>query len=100
MLAPAIARVLDRAVRGESLATAAAAEGVSITESVELDACHDGKPVCCVRPLALLDSFPVFAESPAAAPILASRRASLARALNRPVGFLAAASWTTTTPGL
>jgi hypothetical protein len=98
MLPPAATRVLDRAARGEELARAAAAESVLLDPVAELDACHDGKPVCTVRPLALLAGVPVFAESAAPEPILAARRDSLARALSRPVAFLGSGAWTLVAP--
>ena len=98
MLPVPVRRVLDRASRGEPLAEAAAAESVACRPGAELDACHDGKPVCAVRALATLGDLPVFAESPAPAPILAARRESLARALGRPVAFLAAGSWRVAAP--
>ncbi len=99
MLAPAAARVLDRASRGEALARAAAAESVAFLADVAIDACHDGKPVCPVRPLAVLADIPVFAEAASAPPsVLAARRSSLARALNRPVAFLGAGAWSVAAP--
>lgn len=99
MIAPAAARVLDRATRGEALARAAAEESVGLGPGAELDACHDGKPVCTVRPIAVLDNLPVFAEAASAPPsVLAARRASLARALNRPVAFLGAGAWSVAAP--
>ncbi len=93
MLAAPVSRVLDRASRGEALARAAAAESVSCRADVAIDACHDGKPVCPVRPLVLLADLPVFAEAPAPASVLAARRRSLAAALARPVAFLSPGSW-------
>jgi len=99
MVDPAVARVLDRATRGEALARAAAEEAVDLAPGDELDASHDGKPVCTVRPLAFLAGFPVFAEAMSApAPVLAARRTSLARALNRPVAFLGADAWSVASP--
>ena len=98
MLPPAAARVLDRASRGEALARAAAGETVDLRPGADLDACHDGKPVCAVRPLALLAGVPVFAETAAPGPILAARRASLVRALGRPVAFLGAGAWRVVAP--
>ena len=93
MVDPAAARVLDRVTRGEALARAAAAESVRLGPGAELDACHDGKPVCTVRPIAVLDTLPVFAEEPAPAPVRDARRRSLAAALARPVAFLSPGSW-------
>lgn len=98
MLAPAVTRVLDRALRGEALARAAAAEAVVLEPGADLDACHDGKPVCAVRPLAVLAGLPVFPEASAPSPVLAARRASLARALNRPVAFLGSDLWSVAAP--
>lgn len=97
-MVPAAARVLDRASRGEALALAAAGESVDLAPGGELDACHDGKPVCAVRPLALLAGVPVFAEADAPAALLLARRDSLARALNRPVVFLGSGSWSIVAP--
>jgi hypothetical protein len=98
-MAPAtVARVLDRASRGETLARAAAAEAVDLAPGVDLDACHEGKPVCTVRPLGLIGALPVFAEFPAAPSIQAARRDALARALARPVAFLGAGSWCVVAP--
>ena len=91
-------RVLDRAARGEALARAAEAEGVACAPGTDLDACHDGKPVCTVRPLAFLGETPVFAETSAPAAVLDPRRRSLARALGRPVAFLGAGSWSVAAP--
>lgn len=98
MLPPAAARVLDRASRGEALALAAAGESVDLGPGAELDACHDGKPVCAVRPLAVLAGVPVFAEADAPQAVLSARRDSLARALNRPVAFLGSACWSVVAP--
>lgn len=98
MLPPAVTRVLDRASRGEPLARAAAGESLALGPAGELDACHDGKPVCVVRPQAFLDGFPVFSEAPAAPEVVRARRRSLARALNRPVIFLGDASWSVVAP--
>lgn len=98
MLPPAAARVLDRASRGEALARAAAGESVDLRPGAELDACHDGKPVCAVRPLAVLAGVPVFADADVPEPVLAARRGSLARALNRPVAFLGSGSWRVVAP--
>ena len=93
MLAAPVRRVLDRASRGEALARAAAAESVGLRDDVAIDACHDGKPVCPVRPLAVLADLPVFAEEPAPEAVLSSRRRSLAAALARPVAFLSPGAW-------
>ena len=98
MLPAPVSRVLDRASRGEALSAAAAAESVDCHAGAEVDACHDGKPVCTVRPLALLGGMPVFEEAPAPAAIQSARRASLARALARPVAFLGAGSWRVAAP--
>lgn len=98
MLPAPVSRVLDRAARGEDLAAAAAAESVPCRPGDEMDACHDGKPVCAVRALATLGDLPVFAESPAPPSVLAARRESLARALGRPVAFLAAGGWRVSGP--
>jgi hypothetical protein len=98
MLPAPVSRVLDRASRGEALSAAAAAEAVDCRTGAEVDACHDGKPVCTVRPLALLGPLPVFADSPAPASIQAARRASLARSLARPVAFLGAGDWCVVAP--
>ena len=99
MLPAAATRVLDRASRGEELSRAAAAESVDLHAGGELDACHDGKPVCTVRPRAFLGGAPVFAETnEAPAPVLASRRQSLARSLNRTVIFLGPSSWSMANP--
>ena len=98
MLPAPVSRVLDRASRGEALSAAAAAESVDCRAGADVDACHDGKPVCTVRPLALLGGMPVFEETPAPAAIQSARRASLARALARPVAFLGAGSWRVAAP--
>ena len=96
---PAIVRVLERAARGQSVAAAAAAEGVALAEGVELDACHDGKPVCPVRPSWMIAGTPVFVAEEGIPPSVAeARRQSLARALGQPVCFLATASWAAATP--
>ena len=93
MLAAPVRRVLDRASRGEALARAANEESVACQAAVEVDACHDGKPVCTVRPLAFLSGLPVFAEEPAPVSVLEARRRSLAAALARPVAFLSPGAW-------
>lgn len=96
---PVIVRVLERAARGQSMAAAAAAEGVALTEGVELDAYHDGKPVCPVRPSWMIGGTPVFvAEDGIPATVVQARRQSLARALGQPVCFLETSSWVTVTP--
>ena len=96
---PAIARVLERAARGQSVAAAAAAEGLHVAEGVELDACHDGKPVCPVRPSWMIAGTPVFVvDEGIPASVAEARRRSLARALGQPVGFLASGSWSAATP--
>ena len=93
LVTPAAARVLDRACRGEDLSRAAAAESVACLPGADLDAHHDGKPVCTVRPSAFLDGLPVFAEANAPASVVQSRRRSLAAALGGPVAFLSDGSW-------
>ena len=96
---PAIVRVLERAARGQSVVAAAAAEGVHVAEGVELDACHDGKPVCPVRPSWMIAGTPVFVAEEGIPPtVVQARRQSLARALGQPVCFLAANSWASVAP--
>ncbi len=96
---PAIVRVLERAARGQSVAAAAAAEGVALAEGVEIDAHHDGKPVCPVRPSWMIGGTPVFVAEEGIPPtVVQARRQSLARALGQPVCFLATNSWATAIP--
>ena len=89
-----VARVLDRAIRGESILLSAQIERVDIKTMVTVDAHFDGKPVCPVVIDYIIDGVAVQWMDAKISPSIAMQRAeSLASALLIPLCVIHTDGW-------
>ena len=89
-----VARVLDRATRGESILLSAQLERVDIKTMVTVDAHFDGKPVCPVVIDYIIDGVAVQWMDAKISPSIAMQRAeSLASALLIPLCVIHTNGW-------
>lgn len=89
-----VARVLDRAIGGESILLSAQLERVDVKTMVMVDAHYDGKPVCPVLIDYVIDGVAVQWVDSKIAPAVALQRAqSLASALMIPLCIIHTQGW-------
>jgi hypothetical protein len=89
-----VARVLDRATRGESILLSAQLELVDIKTMVTVDAHYDGKPVCPVLIDYIIDGVAVqWMDSKVPSSIAMQRAESLASALLIPLCVIHHQGW-------
>lgn len=89
-----VTRVLDRAVRGESLLLSAQLEKVDVKTMVMVDAHFDGKPVCPVMIDYIVEGVAVQWIDSKISPTIAQQRAeSLAAALLMPLCVISNTHW-------
>ena len=89
-----VTRVLDRAIRGESILLSAQLERVDIKTMVTIDAYYDGKPVCPVLIDYIIDGVAVQWLDPKISPSIAMQRAeSLSSALLIPLCVIHNQGW-------